>query len=163
MIPPFMATIGGKVAASLGLVVVLGLGYYIWKDRQQSIGEARAEARQAAQLLEQQQEATGQFIVQEALKLRNVERTMGEKDRLNEQLRKSYQQVVRLANERPTQPDDSVIPAIEIPEEPDEQACLVRPALVRAVNDMAGVLNQTAEGRASSPSGATSQPALPGS
>jgi len=137
---PFLATLGGKIGLGLGVLVML-IGMKLAYDTyRENIGEARAEARIAAELLQQHQEATGQYIVQNALKLRSVEYTIGEKDKAHAQLRATYQNVLRIANERPT-------PVIDIPvinEEPDEQTCAVRPALVAAVNDLGRVLNSTA-------------------
>lgn len=143
---PFLATLGGKIGFGLGSVaLVLGM-IWAYTSYHENIGEARAEARMAAELLEQHQEATGQYIVQNALKLRSVEYTIAEKDKAHAQLRATYQNVLRIANERPS-------PVIDIPvlnEEPDEQTCAVRPALVAAVNDLGRVLNSTAAIRDSS-------------
>jgi hypothetical protein len=49
-------------------------GYIGWQQYQQSVGRAEAEAEHLAELLKQQQEATGYYIVSAALKLRTVER-----------------------------------------------------------------------------------------
>lgn len=159
MIPAFLATPAAKIGASLGLVAVLSVAYVGWREYQQFLGRQEERAHYYADLLEQQQEATGHYIVREALKLKTVERTMREKDRLHAKLRQSYQDVVRLENDRQPKEVDHEYNATII--EP-RQDCAVAPDLVRTVNGLARVLNDTAEERDAAAGGAAEQPALSG-
>ena len=140
---PLAAKVGAPIAA-----VLLSVGVYIgWQQYQQSIGRAEAEAAHMAELLQQQQEATGYYIVSEALKLRRVERVVAEKDRLHAQLRESYQEVV--AHE---QREHVELPALDRP------ACGVSPDLVRTVNGLARVLDTVSSERDASAGGAAGEP-----
>lgn len=159
--PAFLAAPAAKVAAVLGLVAVLTLGYFGWREYQQYLGYQECHEDQLADLLKQQQEATGHYIVREAMKLKTVERSMAEKDRLHAKLRQSYQEVVRLENDR--QPKEvehaqnDTTPIVETRED-----CPVAPDLVRTVNGLARVLNDTAEEREAAADGAAGEPALSG-
>lgn len=160
MIPAFLATPAAKIGASLGLVAVLSLAYIGWREYQQWVGYQECHEDQLADLLKQQQEATGHYIVREAMKLKTVERSMAEKDRLHAKLRQSYQEVVRVENERQPKEvehaqDDATI--VETRED-----CAVAPDLVRTVNGLARVLNDTAEERDAAAGGASGEPALSG-
>lgn len=160
MIPAFLATPAAKIGASLGLVAVLSLAYVGWREYQQFLGRQEERAKYYAELLEQQQEATGHYIVREAMKLKTVERSMAEKDRLHAKLRQSYQDVVRLENDR--QPKEVEDAQDDTPTAEPRQDCAVAPDLVRTVNGLARVLNDTAEERDAAAGGAAEQPALPG-
>lgn len=158
MIPMFLTTPAAKIGAALGLVTVLSLAYVGWREYQQFLGRQEERAKYYAELLEQQQEATGHYIVREALKLKTVERSMAEKDRLHAKLRHSYQEVVRLEDDR--QPKEGQHDNATIIETRED--CPVAPDLVRTVNGLARVLNDTAEERDAAAGGAAEQPALSG-
>lgn len=160
MIPAFLATPAAKIGASLGLVAVLSLAYIGWREYQQYIGYQECHEDQLADLLKQQQEATGHYIVREAMKLKTVERSMAEKDRLHAKLRQSYQDVVRLENDR--QPKEVEDAQHDTTTADPRQDCPVAPDLVRTVNGLARVLNDTAEEREAAAGGAAGEPALPG-
>jgi predicted SPOUT superfamily RNA methylase MTH1 len=158
--PAFLAAPAAKLAAVLGLVTVLTLGYFGWREYQQYIGYQECHEDQLADLLKQQQEATGHYIVREAMKLKTVERSMAEKDRLHAKLRQSYQEVVRLENDRqPKEAEDVQHDTTTVEARLD---CPVAPDLVRTVNGLARVLNDTAEEREAAAGGAAAQPALSG-
>jgi hypothetical protein len=160
MIPAFLATPAAKIGASLGLVAVLSLAYIGWREYQQWIGYQECHEDQLADLLRQQQEATGHYIVREALKLKTVERAMAEKDRLHAKLRQSYQEVVRIeTGQQPNEVNDGQ------PNEPSTagpQECYLDPRVVRTVNGLARVLNDTAQERDAATGGATSESAVSG-
>jgi hypothetical protein len=160
VIPVFLASPVAKIGAALGLVAVLSLAYVGWREYQQFLGRQEERAKYYAELLEQQQEATGHYIVREALKLKTVERSMAEKDRLHTKLRQSYQDVVRLENDRQPKEVEHVQHNTTIVE--PRQDCAVAPDLVRTVNGLARVLNDTAEERAAAAGGAAAEPALSG-
>lgn len=161
MIPAFLAAPAAKVAAVLGLVTVLTLGYFGWREYQQYLGYQECHEDQLADLLRQQQEATGHYIVREALKLKTVELSMAEKDRLHAKLRQSYQEVVRLESDRqPKEVEHAQHDNTTIVE--PRQDCPVAPDLVRTVNGLARVLNDTAEERDAAAGGAAGEPALSG-
>ena len=141
--------LAAKIGLPVGAVVLSIAGYLFWQEYQQSVGRAEAEAEHLAELLQQQQEATGYYIVSEALKLRRVERVVAEKDRLHAKLRESYQEVV--AHEQREQRVE--VPALERP------ACAVAPDLVRAVNGLARVLDDVATERPAAASGTAGEPA----
>lgn len=157
MIPAFLVTPAAKVAASLGLMAVLSLGYLGWREYQQFIGRQEERAEVLADLLAQQQEATGHYIVREAMKLKNVERAMDEKDRLNARLRQaSHEVVVYEAAASPVTADE----AGKETHVATSQECQVAPDLVRTVNGLARVLNDTAQERDPAAGGAAGEPAL---
>lgn len=135
-----------KVGVPIGLVLALLGGLVAYQHYQQNIGRAEAEAAHMAELLKQQQEATGYYIVSEALKLRRVERVVAEKDRLHAQLRESYQEVV--AHE---QREQVGLPASDRP------ACAVSPDLVRTVNGLARVLDAVSSERDAASGGAAGE------
>lgn len=138
-----------KIGAPIGLAILLIGSYVGWTHYQQSIGRAEAEAEHLADLLKQQQEATGYYIVSSALKLRAVERAGAEKDKVHARLRQSYQEVV--AYEQREQVVE--VPALDRP------ACAVSPDLVRTVNGLARVLDAVSTERAAAAGGAATEPA----
>ena len=140
--------LAAKIGLPVGVVVISIAGYLFWQEYQQSVGRAEAEAAHLAELLQQQQEATGYYIVSEALKLRRVERVVAEKDRLHAKLRESYQEVVSHEQREPVE-----LPALERP------ACAVSPDLVRTVNGLARVLDDVATQRPASAGGTSGEPA----
>lgn len=154
MIPAFLATPAAKAAASLGLVAVLSLGYFGWREYQQLVGRQEARAQYYEQLLEQQQEATGHYIVREAMKLRTVERTMAEKDRVHASLRRSQQAIMDLEMKTMQRIDEEVRHA----EAMEPPPCPVGSDVVRVVNDLSRVLTDITEERDASPGGATNEP-----
>jgi Tfp pilus assembly protein PilN len=158
MIPAFLVTPAAKLAAVLGLVTVLTASYYGWKEYQQFLGRQEERADYLADLLAQQQEATGHYIVREAMKLKTVERAMAEKDRLHARLRQSYQEVTRIEAGQPTNEVHDVQLDETTTARPHE--CDVAPDLVRTVNGLARVLNDTAQERDAPAGGASGEPAL---
>jgi len=161
MIPIIGAWKGSSIAWKIGSIVLpIVLAFGAWKAfiwYQQSIGYAKAEAEHFQELLAQQQEVTGQFILQEALKLKGVEQMVKEKDLANARLRAIRQRL--LAYESTQQEQANHEPALPILED-EEQACIISPVLVRDVNELGRVLNDTAARRPASTSGTPSEPAL---
>ena len=137
-----------KIGAPVGIVLAIIGGYLGWQHYQQSIGRAEAEAEYRAELMAQQQEAIGHYIVSEAQKLRAVERAGAAKDQLNAKLRQSYQEVV--AYEAREYVD---VPTVDRP------ACAVSPDLVRTVNGLARLLDDVAAQRSAAAGGAAGEPA----
>lgn len=136
-----------KIGAPM-MVALLALGGYIfWEHTQQSIGRAEAEAEYRDELLKQQQEATGYYIVSAARKLQAVERTGAEKDRLNAQLRRTYQTIVELDRSQDEQDQNGV----------RHEPCVVSPLVRGAVNDLGRVLNDTSSERAPATDGTASE------
>lgn len=141
---PLAAKIGMPIAL-VGLVIA---GYLFWQDRQQALGRAEAEAEYMAELMQQQQEALGHYIVSASLKLRTVERAVAEKDRLHAKLRESYQEVVAYEQREPVE-----LPPLARP------ACAVSADLVRTVNGLARVLDDVAAQRPAAAGGTAGEPA----
>lgn len=133
------------LAAKIGLpvgVVVLSIGVYLaWQYHQQEIGREMERADHMADLIKQQQEVMGHYIVGEAIKRRSVERAMAAKDRFYARMRESKQEAVS---------HETVI----LPEFQETPECAVSPRIVRDVNRWARVLNDTAAERVDAPSGA---------
>ena len=137
-----------KIGAPIALALLLIGGYIGWQQYQQSVGRAEAEAEHLAELLKQQQEATGYYIVSAALKLRTVERAGAAKDQLNARLRQSYQEVVAYESR-----ESMEVPTLARP------ACAVSPDLVRTVNGLARVLDDVSTQRSAAAGGAAGEPA----
>lgn len=142
--------LAAKIGLPIGAVVLSIAGYVFWQERQQAVGRAEAEAEHLAELMQQQQEALGHYIVSASLKLRTVERAVAEKDRVHARLRESYQEVVAYE-----QRDAVELPALERP------ACAVSPDLVRTVNGLARVLDGVATQRPAAAGGTAGEPAGP--
>jgi hypothetical protein len=137
-----------KIGLPIGMALLVIGGYIGWEHYQQSVGRAEAEAEYRDQLMAQQQEAIGHYIVSEKLKLRTVERAGAAKDQLNAKLRQSYQEVVAYESR-----ESMEVPTLERP------ACAVSPDLVRTVNGLARVLDDVSTQRPASAGGAAGEPA----
>lgn len=137
-----------KIGAPVGIVLAIIGGYLGWEHYQQSVGRAEAEAEYRDQLMAQQQEAIGHYIVSEKLKLRAVERAGAAKDQLSAKLRQSYQEVVAYESR-----ESMEVPTLERP------ACAVSADLVRTVNGLARVLDDVSTQRPSSAGGTAGEPA----
>lgn len=137
-----------KIGAPIGLAVSIIGGYLAWQYHQQSIGREQERAEHYAQILEQQQEALGHYIVSESRKLRTVERAGSEKDRVNAQLRQNFQAILELDRSQEEREKNGVM----------YEPCVVSPRVRGGVNDLGRLFNSVSTDSAAASSGAAGEP-----
>lgn len=140
---PLAWKIGAPIAAAVALVG----SYLAWQYHQQSIGREKERAEHYEQIMQQQQESIGHFIVGEARKLRTVERSGKQKDDVNAKLRQYSQAIIDLDRSRHEyeQKGDRLEP------------CVIKPRLRMDVDFLGRVLDDVSANRDPSSSGAAGE------
>ena len=166
MIPPFLATMGGKIGAGLLSLAVIAGVIYAYNESLRSQGDARTEARFTEQIQEQASTAQLAESRQDEQRLKDVERTVAEKDKFNEKLirenRAKDAEIRRLTEHlsayRNQQPE--VIHEVQYVEIEKPAPCVVPEHLLDAVDGLARLLNEIPYDRVSDGREAAGEPAL---
>lgn len=166
MIPPFLATIGGKIGMGLLGAAVIAGAIYAYNVRQQSIGYNEAKEEMHEQIQAQAETVKVYEESQEQSKIENLERMIAEKDKFHAaMLRENKQLKAKLAE--PTAPEvihDVKVVEIEKPiYSPLYEPCLVPDPLVDRVDELARVLNAIPYHRVPVGGEAAGEPTVPGS
>lgn len=167
MIPPFLATMAGKVGMGLlGAAVVAG-AIYAYNARQQSIGyndakeEMHEQVQKQAETVKQYEDVQGQDTIA------SLERMIAEKDKFNAAMLRENKRLKDKLKEPEVIHD---VRYIEVPKDVEKpvysqlfEPCLVPEALVARVDDLASVLNQIPYHRVPISGEAAGEPAVQGS
>lgn len=165
MIPPFLATLGGKIATGVISALLLSLAWMAYKDSIRDEGRDEIRAEQKAE--EQKQQAAVDVVEKKQYDslLAVVDRTAEESKRFHtnliqstKRLSEKEQEVARLQSyidATKTQHPDVQVKYVEV----DKQApCLVPDHVTARVDELAGVLNAIPYRRVSNDDGPDAEP-----
>ena len=150
MIPPFLASLGGKVALGLLSAAVIAGAIYAYNERLRSQGDLRTEAKHQEQVNEQTAHVQAHDQALAASQLEGLERMLAEKDafnaamlRENKQLKAKLGTAPKIITKEPEVIHDVDYITIEkAVDRPVPTPCVVPEDLVERVDYLAGVLNE---------------------
>lgn len=147
MIPPFFATLGGKIAMGALSAALIAGAIWAYNARQQSIGYHEAKQEQAEEVQVQQETVRMVEAAQYDALLEVVERTSAEKDKFYKNFIQKRREVLekdmeieRLSSALEDATFHSATTEVQHGEI-DKKPCLVPAALTARVDELAGVLN----------------------